>query len=186
MTQLFPLILAATESAAQEADGFAAKFGLDLPYFIAQCLHILIVMGLLYFFAFKPVLKTLKERQDKIADGLRYADEMKSKLDDAEAQHAARLKEASNEAQKIIHEARQSAEAYLEKQSQQAAAQAEDIVRKAREATERERDKMLDEVRGEIAQLVVLTTEKVLAEKLPQEQRDSFAQAAATELAGRN
>jgi len=185
MNEIFPILLAAAEAPA-EGQNMLQQFGIELPYFIAQCLHFLIVVGLLYFLAFKPVMKTMSERQEKIADGLQYAEEMKAKLADAEKEHAARLQAATAEAQKILGDAKDSAAVYLEKQTQQAAAKAEDMIRKAREATELERQKMLADVRGEVARLVVETSEKVLAQQLSADDRSRFAEKAATELAGRN
>ena len=198
MDTFLPLFLAAADTAGHVAEAagsggigekigdMAKTFGWDAPYFIAQCLHFLIVMTVLYIFAFKPLMKTMEERKEKIADGLKYAEDVKTKLYEAEEHHKAKLAEASAEAQKIITEARDNAAAYYEKQTQQAAAKAEDIVAKARAATELEKQKMLADVRQEVAQLVVETSEKVLSTKLSDADRSAYTEAATTELAGRN
>ncbi|MEC9228603.1 MAG: ATP synthase F0 subunit B, partial [Verrucomicrobiota bacterium] len=62
-------------------------------------------------------------------------------------------------------------------------AQAESIIRKASEATELERQKMLSEVRQEVARLVVATTGKVLSRDLSDSEKATFSEAAAKELA---
>src|ERR1035437_5787280 len=64
-------------------------FGISWPFFIAQVLNFSVVAFILWKFAFKPVLATLDERQRRIADGLKYADEMKAKLEATQQESAA-------------------------------------------------------------------------------------------------
>ncbi|MGF1484247.1 MAG: F0F1 ATP synthase subunit B [Opitutales bacterium] len=168
------------------ASGGDGEFGIKLEVIIAQAINFGIVAALLYFLAIRPVLSTINERQKKIADGLQYAEEMKSKLADAEKQHAETLREASQEAQRILEDAKSSAKQLQETQRQEAVNQAETILAKAREATAREREQILAEVRQEIARLVVETSEKVLTQELSPEQRERFNAAAAKEVASRN
>ena len=66
----------------------------------------------------------------------------------------------------------------IEQKTQEAAAQAESIIRKASEATELERQKMLSEVRQEVARLVVATTSKVLSRDLSDSEKATFSEAA--------
>ncbi|MBL6913075.1 MAG: hypothetical protein ISR40_05375 [Puniceicoccaceae bacterium] len=71
----------------------------------------------------------------------------------------------------------------IEQKTQEAAAQAEAIIRKASEATELERQKMLSDVRQEVARLVVATSSKVLSRDLSDVEKSSFSESAAKELA---
>ena len=64
------------------------KFGVDLPTLIAQMVNFCIVAFVIYKFAVKPIAATLDERQQKIADGLQYAEEMKVQLAAAERERA--------------------------------------------------------------------------------------------------
>lgn len=166
-----------------QIDKIFGQFGIATPFLIAQIVNFCLVAFLLYKFAIKPVLATIDERQRVISDGLQYAEEMKYKLADAERQHAETLKKASQEAQGILQEARDNAQKYLDEQSQEAAHKAEAIIKKAQEATVLERQKMLSDIRKEVAGLVVSTTEKVLSKKLSDADRNSFAQAAAEGIA---
>ncbi|MFO8027300.1 MAG: F0F1 ATP synthase subunit B, partial [Opitutales bacterium] len=143
-----------------------------------------LLLALLYFLAVKPVARTLDERQQKIADGLQYAEEMKTQLAEAERERAEKMKEAAQDAQRILGEAREQSKEMIEHKTQEAAAQAESIIRKASEATELERQKMLSDVRQEVARLVVATTSSVLSKELSEEDKQSFSDAAAKELAG--
>jgi F-type H+-transporting ATPase subunit b len=166
-----------------QIDKIFGQFGIATPFLIAQIVNFCLVAFLLYRFAIKPILTTIDERQRVIADGLQYAEEMKSKLADAERQHAETLKKASHEAQAILQDARNNAQKYLDEQTQEAAHKAESIIKKALEATDLERQKMLSDIRKEVAELVVATTEKVLSKKLSDDDRNTFAQAAADGIA---
>lgn len=162
----------------------ATGFGVTLPTLIAQMINFSLVATVLYFFAVKPIARTLDERQQKIADGLQYAEEMKTQLAEAERERAEKVKEAAQDAQRILSEAREQSKEMIEQKTQEAANQAESIIRKASEATELERQKMLSDVRQEVARLVVATSSRVLAKELSDADKQSFSDAAAKELAG--
>lgn len=159
------------------------KFGITFPTLIAQMINFVIVALVLYIFAVKPVAATLDERQQKIADGLQYAEEMKTQLSEAERERAEKVKQAAVDAQAILAEAREQSKEMIENKTQEAAAQAEAILRKASEATELERQKMLADVRQEVARLVVATSSKVLARDLSDSEKQTFSDSAARELA---
>ena len=50
-----------------------------LAHLIAQMVNFIIVAVVLYKFAVKPIAATLDERQQKISEGLQYAEEMKTR-----------------------------------------------------------------------------------------------------------
>ena len=163
-------------------EAVAKKFGGTWPTLISQMWNFLLVTFVLYKFAIKPILATYDERQKKIADGLQYAEEMKAQLLEAEKERLEKIKEAVAEAQKILGDARDQSKAMLEQKIQEASAQAESLIRKAGEATELERQKMLDEVKSEVARLVVETTARVLDKELSSEDKERYSNAVAENL----
>jgi F-type H+-transporting ATPase subunit b len=176
----------AVEGAHDEAASGITKitqdFGLSLPFFLAQVLSFSIVAFVLWKFAFKPVMATLDERQQKIASGLKYAEEMQAKLAAAQQESAAIVKKANADATRIVEEARKTSKDFLDKQTQEATVKAADLLAKAQQAIELEHKKMLAEARTEIARLVVTTTERVLAKKLSDADRAAYNDAASREL----
>ena len=165
-----------------KVEAIATKFGVTWPTLIAQMVNFLLVAFILHKFAIKPILATYDERQKKIADGLQYAEEMKAQLMEAEKERVEKIKEAVSEAQKILGDAREQSKAMLEQKIQEASAQAETLIRKAGEATELERQKMLAEVKAEVARLVVETTARVLDKELSSEDKRRYSNAAAENL----
>jgi len=190
------LILAQTTAPTAEAaaahreasDGIITRitqdFGISAPFLFAQILNFCVVAFILWKFAFKPVLATLDERQQKIASGLQYAEEMKAKLEAVQQESAASAKRAQLEASRIIDEARKSAKEFLDKQTQESSAKAAEILARAQQAIELEKKKMLAEARTEVAALVVAITQRVLAKELSEADRGRYNEAAARELTG--
>jgi F-type H+-transporting ATPase subunit b len=158
-------------------------FGVRGPFLLAQIVNFSVVAFLLWRFAFKPVMATIGERQQKIDAGLKYADEMKVKLAAAEQSTTAALKDAQHRAQQIVADAQKAAKELVEKQQKEAADKAAATLTRALEAIELEKRKMLAEARTEIARLVVATTQRVLAQDLSEAERSRFNDSAARELA---
>ena len=177
------LISLGAAAAESSSAGLAEQFGINAKFLVAQILNFCLVAFILYRFAFKPVLKTIEERQAKIADGLQYAEEMKSKLAESERKEAETLRQAHREAQRIVAATRENSKAILEKHTQEAVARADGILKKAEHSIGLERNKMLSEVQEEIVGLVVRTTEKVLKRDLSERDRASYSESAARELA---
>lgn len=162
------------------------QLGVDWPHVIAQAINFGIVAVVIYYAAIRNVLKTMDERSAKIESGLKYAEEMKQKLAEAEKQQAGIIREARQSAQDIIAKARDAAKVYEEQQSKETAARIELMLQRGRESIEQERRKAFDELRAEISRLVVLTTSKVLTRDLSDTERSTLNQHAAEELARNN
>jgi F-type H+-transporting ATPase subunit b len=180
------LFLAVAEVHSGEATSGITKimddFGINVPSLAAQALSFATVVFVLWRFAFRPVLATLEERKNKIESGLKYAAEMQAKLAATQQETAQLIKTAQLEGQKIVDEVRKTAKEFAEKQNAEATARAADTLAKAQQAIELEHKKMLNEARGEIARLVVKTTEQVLAKKLSEADRAAYNDLATREL----
>ena len=159
------------------------KFGIDAVNIGMQLASFTILAVVLYKFAIKPVLATMDERTGKIEAGLKFAEDMKAQLAAAQQENAALIKAAQVEANKIIDEARKTAKDFSDKSQAEATERANGLITKAQQAIELEHKKMLADARGEIARLVVTTTERVLAKKLTDADRASYNETAARELA---
>jgi len=184
---MLPLFLAAAETAtpAGPIEGLRQTFehfGVEPKLILFQLISFLILFGVLYKFGIKPTIAAMEERNTKIASGLKHAEEMQAKLAAAQQESAAIVKKSQFEATRIVDDARKTAKDFLDKQTQEAAAKANDLLVKAQQAIELEHKKMLGDARGEIARLVVTTTERVLAKKLSDVDRAAYNDTASREL----
>ncbi|MCM2274624.1 MAG: F0F1 ATP synthase subunit B [Candidatus Didemnitutus sp.] len=181
---MLPLFLAATEAAHAAGDpSIIEKFGIEWKYVVWQIASFLILFVVLYKFGIKPTIATMEERNRKIEGGLKHAEEMQAKLAAAAQESARIVKGAQLDAQKIVDEARKVAKDFADKQQAEALQRSAELLAKAQQAIELEHKKMLNEARGEIARLVVTTTERVLAKKLTDADRAAYNDTAAKELA---
>ena len=181
---MLPLFIAVTDAAHAAGDAsIVEKFGIEWHYIVWQIVSFLILFGVLYKFGIKPTIATMEARNQKIGDGLKHAAEMQAKLAASHSESAALIKAAQLEAAKLVDEARKAAKEFGDKQQADAITRAADTLAKTQQAIELEHKKMLDQARGEIARLVVKTTEQVLAKKLTDADRAAYNEAATKELA---
>jgi len=181
---MLPLLLAVTEAAEHAATepGMIEKFGIEPKFVLMQVISFLILFGVLYKFGIKPTISTMEERNKKISDGLKHAEETQIRLAAAAQESAQLIKQAQRDAQQVVDEARKIAKDFSDKQQAEATARAADTLARAQQSIELEHRKMLDQARGEIARLVVKTTEQVLAKKLSEADRAAYNEAATKEL----
>jgi F-type H+-transporting ATPase subunit b len=159
------------------------QFGFSWQLFISQCISFGIVCFALHRWAYKPILKVLEERREKIAESLANAEKIKQELANTQAKTQEILNSANVQGNKLIEEARLSAAKVLEVESQKAIATANDIVTKARQASEAELVRMKTELRKEVGRLVVATSAKVTGNILTAEQQSRLAEDTAKQLA---
>jgi F-type H+-transporting ATPase subunit b len=161
----------------------ARQFGVDWPHLIAQTISFLLVALLLHRFAYKPILRTLDERRQRIAESLANAEKIKLELARVEAARQEILQQANAQAEQLIQEARAAAARLQEQETQRAIAAAQQIMDRAREAATLEHARMLAELRREIGRLVVQTTAKVTGKILTPADHQRLVEEAQRELA---
>lgn len=176
------LLLAAGSGVTELIDGL----GVNVKALIAQIIAFTIVAVLLWRLAFKPIVATVEERQKTIAEGLEHEKLMRAKLTEAQQKHEEILRQATQESQAILAKARLQAKELLDRETASAARKVEDMLARGRQANELEREKMLSELRQEIARLVVSVSGKVLARDLSESEKSRLNQSAAVQLAGQN
>lgn len=150
-------------------DELIKTFHIEVNLLVAQMVNFAIVLFVLYRFAYKPVLKTLNSRTNKIEKGLADADAAGKKLEEIVEKEKEVMVNAKKEAQEIVRAAEEQAKANSMSIVLEARNQSEKLLVSAKSQIEQEKNKMLTEVKGEIANLVVLATEKIIGEKLDKE-----------------
>lgn len=159
------------------------QLGISWPKLIAQMVNFAIILFVLWKFAYRPVLKLLEERRQKVAEAMENAEKAKADLARAEGARQEILNQANAQATRLIEEARAAAARVQEQETQKAIAAAKDIVEKARQATEAEHARMLADLRREVGRLVVATTGRVVGKTLTPDDQQRLANEATRELA---
>lgn len=138
-----------------------SEFGINGWLLAAQVVNFLILLFILKKFFYKPLLKVLDERKTKIAQSLKNAEEIEKTLAKTEEDREKRLDKATVEAKQIITEATSSATQIIEEAHTKASLDIEEMVKKGQAAIEAERERLHQEIKAELADIVGIALEKV-------------------------
>ena len=145
--------------------------GLDPSILLAQIVNFIILLLILRVIAYQPLRKVLEQRRQRIAQGLEDARRAEEKLDNIEKDYQAKLDEARVEGQKVVAEA----SATAEKQAAAIVAKGnEDATRvkaQAQEEAELERNRILADLRSQVASLTIAATNKLIGASLDEQRQ---------------
>lgn len=155
--------------AAEEGDEAASGLSLVLPE-PAELVAGIIAFALVFFFVWKWALptinKTLEARQQAVAGELAGAEKAKGDAEGLLADYKAQLAEAKAEGNRIIEEARSTAEQMRSEAVSKAESDASQILEKARQEAENERDRALIEARKQVGAISVDLAGRIVGESL--------------------
>ncbi|PJJ48639.1 F0F1 ATP synthase subunit B [Hymenobacter chitinivorans] len=131
-----------------------------------QLVIFLIVLFLLAKFAWKPILGSLKEREDSIESALRMADQAKLEMQQLKAGNEKLIAEARMERDKMMQEATMMANQLIEQAKSKATEEGSRMIMQAREAIQNEKHAALTEVKNTAAKLSIDIAERILRREL--------------------
>ncbi len=148
--------------------------GINLGYLLVHSFNFLLMMVLLAAFAYKPLLKALDNRRQKIAQGqedARVAAEARANAEqeaariiaDAQAKSAHIVNEATERAEKVVLEVKAEADKEIIKQREATLAEVAD-----------ERNRMLGDLRGQVAALAIAAAQKLIGESLDEKRQHAL------------
>ena len=145
--------------------------GINLGFLVLQILAFVIVLLTLQAWVYKPMLDMMEARKKKIAQSIEDARVAAEARADAEKEAARILADAQAEAGKIVREATERAVAA----GQDVKAAAEADAAKAHQAVlaeaEQERNRMLGDLRGQVAALAIAAAQKLVGESLDEQRQ---------------
>jgi F-type H+-transporting ATPase subunit b len=159
---------------AQAESGSALN--INLFWIILSSGNFLILLGLLYIIAFKPLNKILDERRGRIEQGLKDAEEARRQRERADEEHRQALVEARREAGEIITRAQKVADESAAQLIQTARSESDRIVERGRAEVGAEKDRAIAEIRSEVADLAIQAATKVVGESLDGERQRALVQ----------
>ena len=140
------------------------NFSLDL--FVKQTVLFVILIFLMAKYAWKPIIKSLNEREDGIKNALDSAEKAKREMENLTADNERLLKEALAEREKLLKDAREIREQTIAKAEVEAQEKASQIIEKAQEAIEIEKKAAMAELKSHVAGLSIDIAEKVVQGEL--------------------
>jgi F-type H+-transporting ATPase subunit b len=143
-----------------------ANLGINWKLFLAQAVNFLILLWVLKRYAYKPMLDFLEERSARIEKGLQDAEAAQVKLASMEVQEKETFAKAHAEARAIVANAEETAKKRDALHLAETEAKTKRFVEDARLKIEEEKQKIIAEAKKEIAEVVSLSVEKILREKV--------------------
>lgn len=147
-------------------DKAVEALGLNLPQLIAQVANFFVLLVILRLTLYKPILKMLDERKQKIAEGLNAAEIARAEAASAQANIQVQLDAARKDGQEIVANAQNIATRIQADAREQAAKDREAALERARTEIQLERDQAIAVLRSEFAGITVSAAEKVINQSL--------------------
>ena len=147
------------------------KLGINLGFILVQIINFTLMFIILNKWAFGPIAKVLKNRREKVAQGLEDARVAAEARANAESEAEKILAEAQAKASELVREATQRAEEAAKDIKAAADKEAAEARKSAVAEVEKERAGILGEVRGQVAALAIAAAQKLVGEALDEKRQ---------------
>ena len=157
-------------------------FEIDPGLFLWSVITFLILVAVLYKYAFTPLMKLQRARQAEIHQSIVDAENLRDEAQQLLTDYKRQLAQARGEADAIVDRARKAGEVSKAEILEEARVQAEAQLAKARQQIERDTNQALQQIREEAADLAITATAKVARSILSQQDQLRLIQEAINEI----
>ena len=138
------------------------KLGVDWKLLIAQIVNFTILVSVLTYFVYRPLLDLLDARRGRIAKAMEDAKRVEQQTRELEQFRLEELKKIDQEVGALIERGKRQAEQIRDEILLSAKRQADDILAKGRRQLESERSQVFRDVQATLASMIVRMTQKIL------------------------
>ena len=133
---------------------------------LIQDIAFFLLLFLIARYLYRPIVQVLEARTKRIQDGLRAADEAKRDREAAQQEYQLRMEAARREGQALLDRIAKQGEDLRKELGAKAREQAEGLVAKARAEIQQEREKAVQDLRAQVADLALLAASRIIGESL--------------------
>ena len=138
-------------------------------------LAFLALLFLLKKFAWKPILKSLKDRETSIHDALHAADKAKEEMKQLQFSNEELLRQAKDERDAILSDARKVRDSIIEESKEKAKEEAARIITSAKESIENEKMAAMTDLKNQLAEMSLEIATRILEHELADaKQQEAF------------
>ncbi len=148
-----------------------APLGINLTFLITQIVNFVVLLLILRMWAWKPILRALEQRRERIAQGLEDARVAAEARANAEKEAQALLGRAQADANQKIREAAERAEQVAREIHAAAEKDAAAVRQAAAAEAEQTRTAALAELRGQVAALAIAAAQKLIGDSLDEKRQ---------------
>lgn len=155
----------------------------DLGLVVWMTVTFLVVLFVLRKFAWKPILSAIKTREDNINDAIAQAEKVKTEMAQLKNDNEALLVKAREERAALIKEAKETKDKMIADAKEEAKVQAAKIIADANASIQQQKMAALTDLKNQIGNLVIETSEKVLRKELSNKaEQESYIKTLAGEV----
>jgi len=142
----------------------------SIGLFFWQTIIFILLIFLLKKFAWKPILDAVNEREEGIKNALLSAEKAKEEMASLQSDNEETLKKARSERDSLLKEAREIKQQLIDEAKSEAKNEAKKIISQAQETIQNEKNAAIVDLKNQVASLSIDIAEKVLKEKLSDDQ----------------
>ena len=143
--------------------------GINLIGLITQVIGFVAIVVLLTWLLYKPLLRVLDQRSEKIKESLEASERAREEAAKSQEEMQQQLEESRAEGQQLIAQAREVADRFREEELAKAREEISAQRSRAEADIQRERDAAVEDIRREFAGLAVVAAERVVRRSLDDE-----------------
>ncbi len=130
----------------------------------------LIAFGIVFFilkkFAWKPILKSLDDREKNISESILSAEKVKAEMASLKSENETLLAKAREERATMIKEAKETRDRMISDAKESAKAETNKIIADAQSTIEQQKMAAITDLKNQVGKLVIEVSEKILRKEL--------------------
>ncbi len=141
-------------------------FDINLGLTIWTTFVFLALLGILWKFAWGPVLRAVEAREARIQGALDQAASEREAAERLLAEHRVQMADARRQAQQLVAEGREAGDRLRQEIEERARTEGRVLIERARETIEREREAAVETLRRESVELALAAAARLMRERL--------------------
>ncbi len=170
------LLPAAVFASGGEGGGLNAILSMAPGSMLWTLLTFIILLLILWKFAWGPIVKGLQAREDAIRNDIEQAKQDREEASKLLSEYEDKLKSASQEINERLSRAEQDANTRIEQARQEAREEGDKLIARAKSEIEAEKAKVESDLRSRIAELATDVASKAIAESFTREDQQRIIQ----------
>ena len=159
-----------------------STLGIDVKLILAQVVAFFMLFFIMKKLIYKPVLNLLEKRRSMVEKSVHDAQKIEERLTALEEERKKVLSEAANNAMAVMEKAKKEAEEERQKALITAKKEISSLAERYRDQLRSEKDQMFDELKADVANLIVDSCEKILRKEFDKEDQKRLEKAIKEEI----
>ena len=159
-----------------------SKLGIDWSLLVAQMVNFGVLVGLLTFFIYRPLLNVLDARREKIRKSMEDVKLIDKQKKDMEALREAELRKIDQECGAFMEKTKQQAEKMRQEILATAKKEADQLLERGRQQLENERGRVFADVQNVLTAVIMKMTQKIIEREFSKADQDRILASLSQEL----